>query len=315
MSLMNRPRVVVNGVRRMRTFHYFWCQACQRTVRIASANPNAHTCPFCFNRLRFELDISRSRLIMDLPNNLEPSSAAQLMNSLALILDPSMRRRNTHFNRTFQWETEDEDGPGSGSWITLRFVRPNRPPGAIAQPENVAPQANDTRVATPFEDASDDFVEGLVQNNRQGPPPEAVSAIEALPLVKVTQTHLASDPNCPICKDEFQLDMEVRELPCKHFYHSDCIVPWLRIQNTCPICRHQLQPTSNYHFQNQIEENYVPLPLPFGEVTNSLNWFWSQLVSLRPLRAVLDWTQRQYHDFQENQTPRDGAWWRSWLVL
>ncbi|KAG5631872.1 hypothetical protein H5410_003589, partial [Solanum commersonii] len=47
--------------------------------------------------------------------------------------------------------------------------------------------------------------------------------------------------NCPICMVEFGIDSKASQLPCKHFFHNDCIVTWLINNNTCPLCRH------NYH--------------------------------------------------------------------
>ncbi|XP_057431540.1 probable E3 ubiquitin-protein ligase RHC1A [Lotus japonicus] len=296
MSFPGRPRIVVNGVRRMRTFHYFWCLNCQRTVRIPFTNPNDHPlCPFCFLQLRYELDISsRPRLLMNnVPSNLQPSPASQMMHSLSLILDPP-RRQNNRLN-TRQWEIEHEDS----AWITLRFVRPT--------PEHLVPQPNENANATPFENTLDDFIDGRIQSNQPGPPPASSSAIAALPIMKVTQAHLASDPNCPICKCEFEVDEEVRELPCKHFYHSDCILPWLRLHNTCPVCRYELQgvANANYLFQNENEQRFG-----FEDITSTMNWIWTQVSSFRPIRTVVNWTQ-SYFDFQG----RGNSWWRALLIL
>ncbi|CAE8588931.1 unnamed protein product, partial [Polarella glacialis] len=51
-----------------------------------------------------------------------------------------------------------------------------------------------------------------------------------------------SDPrcNCAICRDTFVAGDEIRQLPCNHEFHGDCILLWLKGQNTCPICRWQL---------------------------------------------------------------------------
>ncbi|KAL5096337.1 hypothetical protein RYX36_000664 [Vicia faba] len=302
MSLTGRPRVIVNGVRRMRTFHYFWCLNCQRTVRIPSTNTimdYGSFCPYCFHQLLYELDISRPRLLMNNPNNMEPPPTTnQLMGSLAFILDPSFRRQNQN-NTTLQWETEHEHDQNQNrnpqTWITLRFVRPIRPPRPNAPPplQNLVPRLNDND--TP---SLDELFDGVIHNNiRPGPPPASPSAIEALPMVKVTEAHLASDPNCPICKDEFEVDLEVKELPCKHFYHSDCILPWLRMHNTCPVCRHELQGIGNsnnanyYSFHN---ENEYDRFIGFEELTSSFIWIWSQIASIRPIRAVLDWTRSHF---------------------
>ena len=41
--------------------------------------------------------------------------------------------------------------------------------------------------------------------------------------------HLDACVDCAICQEKFSLDEEVRQLPCKHHYHFDCIEPWLKM--------------------------------------------------------------------------------------
>uniref|UniRef100_A0ACD5WJA0 Uncharacterized protein n=1 Tax=Avena sativa TaxID=4498 RepID=A0ACD5WJA0_AVESA len=80
----------------------------------------------------------------------------------------------------------------------------------------------------------------LQTGNRQGPPPAPRSAIDSMPLVKITRRHLDDDPHCPVCTDKFEAGSEAREMPCKHLYHANCIIPWLLQHNSCPVCRHPL---------------------------------------------------------------------------
>jgi len=53
---------------------------------------------------------------------------------------------------------------------------------------------------------------------------------------------------CAICKEKFHKGELVKELPCTHRYHKDCITPWLHRRNTCPTCRHRLR-TDNAMFE------------------------------------------------------------------
>ncbi|WMV08100.1 hypothetical protein MTR67_001485 [Solanum verrucosum] len=37
-----------------------------------------------------------------------------------------------------------------------------------------------------------------------------------------------------------------------HFFHSDCIVPWLINNNTCPLCRHKLPQEDEEEIENHL---------------------------------------------------------------
>lgn len=42
---------------------------------------------------------------------------------------------------------------------------------------------------------------------------------------------------CVICLLDFVHGDKIRILPCKHFFHLDCIRKWLVTSLTCPYCR------------------------------------------------------------------------------
>jgi len=54
-----------------------------------------------------------------------------------------------------------------------------------------------------------------------------------------------SQPTCPICLDDFETnESQVRELPCQHIFHADCIDTFL-ISNSslCPMCKKSVLPS------------------------------------------------------------------------
>ncbi|XP_059303770.1 uncharacterized protein LOC132055799 isoform X2 [Lycium ferocissimum] len=84
-----------------------------------------------------------------------------------------------------------------------------------------------------------------------GRPPASKTVVRDLPTVDVSKEDLEkNDATCAICKDEMNLGEKARQLPCAHRYHGDCILPWLGIRNTCPVCRHEL-PTDDPDYERR----------------------------------------------------------------
>lgn len=48
----------------------------------------------------------------------------------------------------------------------------------------------------------------------------------------------STEGECSICL--YPQEASLREMPCGHTYHNDCLIPWLRQQRTCPQCRCKL---------------------------------------------------------------------------
>lgn len=73
-------------------------------------------------------------------------------------------------------------------------------------------------------------------------PPAPILIISHLPakiiddeMFEILQT--SSSSSCCICLDDFRLGDEISTLSCEHTFHPECIKSWLRLTNSCPICR------------------------------------------------------------------------------
>ncbi|OVA13249.1 zinc finger protein [Macleaya cordata] len=81
------------------------------------------------------------------------------------------------------------------------------------------------------------LLQHLVENdpNRYGTPPTQRDVIEAMPNVIIRD-----NLQCSVCLDDFEIGTEAKEMPCKHKFHSGCILPWLELHSSCPVCRFQM---------------------------------------------------------------------------
>lgn len=314
---LSPPRVPDDGTQR--TYQLYWCYQCHRGVRVDSTNASEIACPRCFGHFLCEIDVARPRLVVDF-TNFDPSPEARLLEALALMLDPPIRRFDpglyvdpetenrgrTRFrprNRGSEvGRHRDPEVETRASWPRSRRRRHSF--DGIDNPEldtGIRGRPRTWIVLRPF-DPSDQFeiptptgvdprnyflgtgmnelIEQLTQNDRQGPPPAPDSAINRLPTVKIMPEHLTHDSHCPVCKEEFNVDGEARELPCKHIYHSQCIVPWLQLHNSCPVCRLEIPaPSADNARDNESDDSNG------GEGRRCPHLRWSQLTSLWPFRA------------------------------
>lgn len=52
------------------------------------------------------------------------------------------------------------------------------------------------------------------------------------------------DAVCCICLAKYADNDELRELPCFHFFHVECVDKWLKINALCPLCKYEVGESS-----------------------------------------------------------------------
>jgi hypothetical protein len=76
------------------------------------------------------------------------------------------------------------------------------------------------------------------------PGPASAAAIAALPpkAIGTEDLDVAGKAECSICMDGVEIGATVTQLPCKHWFHAECVGEWLRAHDTCPQCRRSITP-------------------------------------------------------------------------
>lgn len=120
-----------------------------------------------------------------------------------------------------------------------------------------------------------------LDGSNTGPPPMPDEQVQNLPTVKISDEQVKNtNLQCTVCMDDFQVDDSARQLPCEHFFHQDCIVPWLKLHASCPICRKTFvsgqnvahdSGTSDYHSETDTSNLSVNANLPTRSTTGLIN--------------------------------------------
>nr|XP_043613378.1 E3 ubiquitin-protein ligase RDUF2-like [Erigeron canadensis] len=230
----------------------YWCYRCSRFITVPSRHlHSSFSCPGCNagfieetdnpTRTATETTLSDSP---EQPNNSPPAlrrdrataGDRSAFNPVIILRGPTVDSVNGGGGGGNGFEMYYDDGSGSG-------LRP------------LPVSMSDILLGSGF----DRLLEQLTQIEVNGlgrvdqNPAASKSAVESLPCIEIDNTHIDIDIHCAVCKEAFELGTLAKEMPCKHLYHSECIIPWLNLRNSCPVCRHEL-PTESRDLGNGNEE-------------------------------------------------------------
>lgn len=224
----------------------YWCFQCRQRVRPRGREMECPHCDSGFVAEMDDVDTLMSQFVgMDSDFHRDPRFG--IMEAMSAVMRHGMggMSREVDVRRRPSILSDLEMEFGAGPWLLFR----GQLPGHVSEDNGFDVFVNGRRgvgmrranIADYFVGPGlEDLIEQLTHSDRRGPPPASQSSIDAMPTVRITSRHLTGDSHCPVCKEKFELGSEAREMPCKHLYHSDCILPWLEQHNSCPVCRYEL---------------------------------------------------------------------------
>lgn len=118
------------------------------------------------------------------------------------------------------------------------------------------------------QEAFDRVITQMMEANPQSnaAPPASQEAISKLESRKLDDKDLGTEgkAECTICIDDMHKGDEVTVLPCKHWFHGECVTLWLKEHNTCPICRSPIEAGNNNNNTGGQQQQSSQDPAPSG---------------------------------------------------
>ena len=77
----------------------------------------------------------------------------------------------------------------------------------------------------------------------KGNPPASENAINNLKKTEINKDNIKvyNEQTCNVCLENYKEGDISIKLDCGHCFHDKCIIHWLKMRNTCPVCRHELE--------------------------------------------------------------------------
>ncbi|PON91813.1 43kDa postsynaptic protein [Trema orientale] len=227
----------------------FSCDICKRTVLLEQSLSSEPSSAHCNNNNNNNHHGSHEG---QGPKQVQEFSSSSSSSSTTAIIDPL---NPGIFNAAFRHFRSTDLGPDRfNQYIFLqRYLRRLYGDGLHIVEVHVVIQDNGQGFEGPLGELCQQHLAELVQriseeeddededDDMPRPRPASKLAVEQLRAIKASEELLDSKSSvCSVCRDRFKKGAELRVLPCKHVYHKDCILRWLKVRNTCPECRHEL---------------------------------------------------------------------------
>ncbi|KAH9253325.1 hypothetical protein BASA81_008676 [Batrachochytrium salamandrivorans] len=68
----------------------------------------------------------------------------------------------------------------------------------------------------------------------------ATAAAASVEDVESQGTRETGDDACAICLGDYETGEDLRELPCVHYFHTQCVDEWLGRNDVCPMCKQKI---------------------------------------------------------------------------
>ncbi|MCQ2818912.1 MAG: hypothetical protein MJ252_16730 [archaeon] len=244
----------------------YWCYNCMREFNKILISSQELECPICHNSVCEE--------IIPEENNKNLSSISNSTNTS----NSSVNKENKPSNNS-QRNKSPSPNPSNPPSLQHRSYINTLPPQDYI-PYNTHIQQNEDELIfrvnrnnsylgqiieelmyLQYENEEIEYILNYLLNYNQiySPPPThpaSKEAVETLPIYIINKEKLESFGNenvCPVCKEEFQINQEGSTLPCHHYFHKECILPWFTEHNSCPICRFEL-PTDDEDYERLKKE-------------------------------------------------------------
>jgi E3 ubiquitin-protein ligase RNF115/126 len=210
----------------------YWCHLCKKEFNKLFIENLEVNCRFCGNN--FCEEVTNNLTEDDHPSNFEPFENRRRSSILSLQSTSSLDSESGNPAENVIYVQRGERSRSSFLDILMSIIGDS------------------------YEDSNFESIMNYIMANdpnKYGNPPASKQSVDGLEKMTLTEENLRSLTNecensCSVCKDEFEIANNLIIMPCKHCFHDDCILPWLKERNSCPTCRREL-PTDDTDYESR----------------------------------------------------------------